>query len=309
MIKTLKLLLREGRRETLRKFLLFLASIFAIGVLVGCSGGTKKVEVVTDFTQPIIDGQDVRGYGAAAFRAEDGKLRDAFNAELAKLKDSGELLTLLEENGFSQLELPGDATMLELCGDQAIASTTDGDTLEKAVAAGKITVGFADEKPYAYRDANGELRGEAISIATAVFNRLGIAEVEGELVEFGQLIPGLQAGRFDVVTAGMYITPERCEQVIFAEPEYSIGEGLAVVEGNPLDLHSYEDIAENPEATIAVMKGGIEIKYMEAVGVKKDQILQYPDQAAVINAVQSGRADAATMTSMSMKEILASLDN
>lgn len=279
------------------------------GTLVGCTGGPKKLEIVTDFTQPIIDGEDVRGYGAAAFRAEDGELRDAFNVELAKLKETGELLDLLEENGFSEMELPGDATMIGLCGDQRIEATTAGDALEKALAAGKITVGFADENPYAYRDENGELRGEAISIAKAVFKNMGIEEIEGELVEFGQLIPGLQAGRFDVVTAGMYITPERCEQVIFAEPEYSIGEGLVVAEGNPLDLHSYEDIAANSDAKIAVMTGGIEINYLKAVGVKEDQIMQFPDQAAVINAVQSGRADAATMTSMSMKEIMASLGN
>lgn len=299
----------------MRKVFLITLLMVSIGVIAACSGGNtggagggvQNIEVVTDFTQPVIDGEDVRGYGAAAFRAEDGELRDAFNAELAKLKDSGELLSLLEENGFSEMELPGDSSMAALCGPQELAATTGGDTLARALDAGKIVVGFANEKPYAYKDENGELKGEAISIATAVFNNLGIEEVEGVLVDFGQLIPGLQAKRFDVVTAGMYITPERCEQVIFAEPEYSIGEGLAVVEGNPLNLRSYEDIAANPDAKIAVMTGGIEITYLRAVGVQDDQILEFPEQASVINAVQSGRADAATMTSMSLKEILASL--
>ncbi len=293
----------------MRKYLAMVAAVLIITILAGCSGGggTRNIEVVTDFTQPIIDGQDVRGYGAAAFRAEDGELRDAFNTELTKLKESGELLALLQENGFSEQELPGDLTMAELCGGHELAASYGGDALARARETGKITVGFADEKPYAYKDENGELRGEAISIATAVFKNLGIEEVEGVLVEFGQLIPGLQAGRYDVVTAGMYITPERCKQVIFAEPEYSVGEGLAVAEGNPLNLRSYEDIAANPEAKIAVMTGAIEINYLRAIGVDESQILQYPDQASVINAVQAGYADAATMTTMSLREILASL--
>jgi len=298
----------------LRKVFLIALFVVIIGVVAACSGGNtgssggvQKIEVVTDFTQPVIDGEDVRGYGAAAFRAEDGELRDAFNAELANLKESGELLSLLEENGFSEMELPGDSTMSALCGPQELAATTDGDTLARAREEGKIVVGFANEKPYAYKDENGELKGEAISIATAVFHNLGIEEVEGVLVDFGQLIPGLQAKRFDVVTAGMYITPERCEQVIFAEPEYSIGEALAVAAGNPLDLHSYEDIAANPDAKIAVMTGGIEIQYLRSVGVKDEQIMEFPEQASVINAVQTGRADAATMTTMSMTEILKSL--
>lgn len=292
----------------MRKAILIVLLMALSGVMIGCTGGgTKQIEVVEDFTQPVIDGQSVVGYGAAAFRAEDGALRDAFNEELAKLKESGELLSLLEENGFTEAELPGEATMSELCGPNGVAATTDGDALARAQAEGKIVVGFADEKPFAYRDENGELRGEAISIAKAVFERLGIAEMEGQLVDFGQLIPGLQAGRFDVVTAGMYITPERCEQVIFAEPEYSIGEALAVAAGNPLDLHSYEDIAANPDAKIAVMTGGIEIQYLRSVGVKDEQIMEFPEQASVINAVQTGRADAATMTTMSMTEILKSL--
>ena len=112
-----------------------------------------------------------------------------------------------KRTALTEAELPGEEQCQQVCGPNGVAATTDGDALARAQAEGKIVVGFADEKPFAYRDENGELRGEAISIAKAVFERLGIAEMEGQLVDFGQLIPGLQAGRFDVVTAGMYITP------------------------------------------------------------------------------------------------------
>ncbi|CAM3543283.1 ectoine/hydroxyectoine ABC transporter substrate-binding protein EhuB [Marinicrinis lubricantis] len=292
-----------------KKFLLFFVLLTLVAAVIGCgnNNGSKggKVVMVEDFEQPDIEG--VRGYGAAAFRSEDVALRDAFNTELAKLKESGDLLTLLEENGFSEAELPGDQSMKALCGP-SFQEGSGGNTLEKIKSEGKVVVGFANEKPYAYQDENGELKGEAISVATAVFKNMGIEEIEGKLVEFGSLIPGLQAGRFDVITAGMYITPDRCEQVVFAEPEYSIGEALGVIEGNPKDLHSYEDIANNPDAKIAVMQGAIEIGYLEQVGVKDDQIVKVPDQAAALNAVQSGRADAVTMTSMSLKSILESAE-
>ena len=63
-------------------FVLFLIA----NVLAACGGdrGGQKVgiEVVADFQQPVIDGVEVIGYGAAAFRKEDVELRDAFNAEL-----------------------------------------------------------------------------------------------------------------------------------------------------------------------------------------------------------------------------------
>ena len=32
----------------------------------------------------------------------------------------------------------------------------------------------------------------------------------------GFVIPGLNAGRFDLIAAGLFITPERCEQVAFS---------------------------------------------------------------------------------------------
>jgi polar amino acid transport system substrate-binding protein len=63
----------------------------------------------------VIDGESVRGCGAVGFRLEDTELRDAFNEELQKLKDSGELLNIIREFGYTEQELPGDITTEDLC--------------------------------------------------------------------------------------------------------------------------------------------------------------------------------------------------
>lgn len=180
----------------------------------------------------------------------------------------------------------------------------EANTLEKAKDEGYITVGFAGENPYAYRDEDGELTGEAVEIARTILSRLGIEEMKGELTEFGGLIAGLEAKRFDMITAGMFINPERCEAVAFADPEYSIGEGLAVISGNPLGLNSYKAIADNKEAKVAVMTGAVEIGYLEANGVTESQMVLVPDQNAAISALQSGRADAMTMTGPALQSRL-----
>lgn len=179
-------------------------------------------------------------------------------------------------------------------------------TLAEAIRNGSITVGFANEKPYAYKDANGELTGEAVEIARAILKRLGINEMKGELTEFGSLIAGLQANRFDLITAGMFVNPERCEAVLFANPEYSIGEAIAVKQGNPLNLGSYEDIASHEKARVAVMTGAVEIEYLQKSGVPDDRIIQVPDQASAISALQSGRVEAITMTGPSLQAMLES---
>ncbi len=183
-------------------------------------------------------------------------------------------------------------------GDQASG------TLAKAIEQGYITIGFANENPYAYKDESGNLTGEAVEIAKVVLKNLGVNEVRGELTEFGALIGGLQAERFDMITAGMFVNPDRCAAVLFANPEYSIGEGLAVKAGNPLNLHSYSDIAAHSSAKVAVMAGAIEIGYLEKSGVPSDRIVIVPDQDAAINALQSGRADAMTMTGPALQSRL-----
>lgn len=191
-------------------------------------------------------------------------------------------------------------------GDQNGASNSKAGetTLEKAQREGYVTIGFANEKPYAYQTVEGELTGEAVEVARAVLENLGIGEMRGVLTEFGSLIPGLQAKRFDMVTAGMFITPERAADVSFANPEYSIGEAIAVKQGNPLDLHSYEDIAEHETATVAIPGGAIEYDYLVAVGVPEDRLVTVPDMPSALAALQAGRVDVITATGPSLQETL-----
>ena len=173
--------------------------------------------------------------------------------------------------------------------------------------AGTVTVGFANEAPYAYEE-DGELKGAAVDIASAVFAELGVDNVEGELADFGQLVTGVQSGQFDVVTAGMAITPERGENVLFGEPEMMYGEGLVVEAGNPHDLYSYEDIAANPDVTVVVMEGATEIEFMRDSGVSDDQITTAADIPATFSAIQAGRADVTTGTEMTVRMALESAD-
>ena len=173
-------------------------------------------------------------------------------------------------------------------------------TLEEARENGYIRVGFANEAPYGYATPSGELTGEAPEVAKAVLAKMGINEVDGVLTEFGSLIPGLMAGRFDIIAAGMFITPQRCEQVQFSEPSYGIGQAFLVAEGNPKNIADYSTIADNGDLKLAVMAGAVESGYATDAGVAQDQILTLPDQASLVSAVKAGRADAAALTALSI---------
>ncbi len=169
-------------------------------------------------------------------------------------------------------------------------------TLERIQSTGTVRIGYANEAPFAYTETSGKVTGESPEIATKVFTAMGVKKVEPVLTEWGALIPGLRAGRFDVIAAGMYITPPRCQQVIFTDPHYQIPDTLLVKRGNPKNLHSYADVAKNPDVRLAIMSGTAELGYARAEGVSDEQIVQVPDTTAQLQAVRAGRADASVGT-------------
>lgn len=175
--------------------------------------------------------------------------------------------------------------------------------LEKAKQNGFIRVGFANEAPYAYATPDGKLKGESVDIARVIFKKMGIPEIDGVITEFGSLIPALNAKRFDVIAAGMFIKPKRCERVAFSEPTFVLGSGFLVKSGNPHDLHSYEDVADNSDITLGVMAGTVEVGYAKDAGVSEDQLMLLPDQASMIAAVKSRRADAAALAAISISSM------
>jgi len=176
-------------------------------------------------------------------------------------------------------------------------------TLEQAKEQGFIRVGFANEAPYGYATPDGKLTGESPEVVRAVLAKMGIAQVDGVLTEFGSLIPGLQAGRFDIIAAGMFVNPKRCEQIQFSEPTYGIGQAFLVAEGNPKGIADYGSIGENKDLKLAVMSGAVEAGYAKDSGVAEDQLVILPDQSSLVAAVKAGRADAAALTALSIADM------
>ena len=185
----------------------------------------------------------------------------------------------------------------------ATAPASAETTLERIRRQGFVRIAFVNEAPFGYATQAGKLTGEAPEIAKEIFRRMGVEQVDGVLTEWSSLIPGLRAKRFDVVAAGMYVNPKRCRQVAFSEPTYSIAESFLVRRGNPRDLHSYADVAENPEVRLAVMAGSVERGYARDAGIPDHQVVELPDQASMLAAVRAGRVDAAALSTLSIQRM------
>lgn len=185
--------------------------------------------------------------------------------------------------------------------DVADAQTTLGRIREE----NKVRIAISGEAPYAYRDAAGEVTGEAPEIARVVLERID-PEIEIEWVEteFGQLIPGLQAGEFDIAAAGMFITPERCEEVAFSDPTYVIGEAFAVKAGNPRNLTDFEAISADQEAKVGLIAGTVEYNYALVAGIPGDRALLYSNFDKAIEALKEDEVDAVALTSLTAKDLV-----
>ncbi len=68
----------------------------------------------TEAFAAVVDGKEQIDGGGFAFRLTDGDLRDAFNAEIHKMKRSGELFRILRRFGFTESEMT-TLTAEELC--------------------------------------------------------------------------------------------------------------------------------------------------------------------------------------------------
>ncbi|MGH2945196.1 MAG: ectoine/hydroxyectoine ABC transporter substrate-binding protein EhuB [Solirubrobacteraceae bacterium] len=212
------------------------------------------------------------------------------------------------ERGWSRrdfLERSGAAAgLLLLPGAAACGGETTGEAgrLEQLRSQGRITVGIAGEEPYAYLEG-GELTGMDPSVQKAIWGNLGIDDVRATQVDFDGLIPGLLARRFDVVAAGMFITPERCGQAAFSDPMYCAPNAFLVPPGNPESISDFQSVAD-AGIKLGVLGGAVEGIYAEESGVPSRDIVEMPSTRDGLLQLQQGRIGAFGLTSITLKDIL-----
>lgn len=86
--------------------------------------------------------------------------------------------------------------------------------------------------PYEYYDGD-KLVGIDIEIAEAIAEKLGMT-LEVTDIAFDSIIPGVQAGKYDIGMAGMTVTDERLEEVSFST-SYATGVQVVIVkDGGPI---------------------------------------------------------------------------
>ncbi|MGD6969309.1 transporter substrate-binding domain-containing protein [Rossellomorea vietnamensis] len=150
------------------------------------------------------------------------------------------------------------------------------------------TVGTDTTYPPFEFEEGGEYKGIDIDLINAIAEEEGF-EIELKPMDFGGIIPALQADQLDVAIAGMSITDDRKEKVDFSDPYFDAGLTLVVSEDNN-DITSIEDLEGK---TVAVKNGTTgadkaeELK--DEVGIA--EIRQFNDSPSMFQEVANGNAD------------------
>ncbi|GAA2104587.1 MULTISPECIES: ABC transporter substrate-binding protein [Brevibacterium] len=145
--------------------------------------------------------------------------------------------------------------------------------------------------------ATGEVEGFNPDLARQVGAVLGL-EVDIHAVTLDQIIPGIEAGRYETTFSNMSIEPERLEVLDFVQYYFS-STGLGVLAGNPAGV--------DPERlcgkTVGVATGSFQMTKVlpdlseecRSEGLPPVDVSAFPDQQKAALALLSGRVDATSM--------------
>lgn len=135
--------------------------------------------------------------------------------------------------------------------------------------------------PFTQLDAAGEITGLDRDIADEVCDRAALT-CTWVATQFDQLIPGVNAGRFDIIMGGIAITDARAKLVDFtlAYTQSASASGYVGRPGAP----AVDD------AMTAVQSGTIHEQHLADTGRR---YTAYPNELAVLQALVDGKADLA----------------
>jgi glutamine transport system substrate-binding protein len=170
--------------------------------------------------------------------------------------------------------------VLAACGGADNEST--GDNKDKVYKVGIDTT----YPPFEYEEG-GEYKGIDIDIINAIAESKGF-KIELSPMDFGGIIPSMQAGELDVAIAGMSITDERKKVVDFSDSYFEAGLTLVVGKDNT----EIEGLSDLKGKKVAVKKGTTGAQFAQNNADKYGyEVVQFNDSPAMFQEVSNGNAD------------------
>jgi polar amino acid transport system substrate-binding protein len=157
--------------------------------------------------------------------------------------------------------------------------------LARLQASKKVRVGIANQPPFSALDPDGTVTGVAPTISQMIMRRLGITEMEGFIGSYGELVPGMLAGRWDYISACLTVTEPRCQQVAYSDPITSDSRCIVTLKGEK----GPAKIAELRDYVVGLLAGGADFRLVQVRGVPLANLRQFPNDTALLDGLLAKR--------------------
>ena len=173
---------------------------------------------------------------------------------------------------------------------------SSGKTLADIQKAGKLTVATSpDFPPFEYLADGGAVEGIEIDILNLICAELGV-QLDIQQMDFEAVLPGVQAGKFDMGASGISVTPARQENTLFTNPYCLAAQAIVVLKDSPITCK-----ADLEGKTVAVQTGTTAETYCMENGYTVSSFTANADaQAALI----AGKVDAWVIDDLTAAEMV-----
>ncbi|MCP1143199.1 cysteine ABC transporter substrate-binding protein [Lysinibacillus endophyticus] len=186
------------------------------------------------------------------------------------------------------------AVILAACGgsdseEKAETSSEATSAIDAIKERGTLRVAvFSDKPPFGYVDANGENQGYDVVLAKRLAKDLlgDESKVEYVLTEAQARVDLLKSDKVDVVLANFTVTPERQEQVDFANPYMKVA--IGVVSPNSASIESVDQLKGKK---LIVTKGTTAETYFMK-NHPEIELVKYDQNTESFEALKDRRGDA-----------------
>ena len=163
-------------------------------------------------------------------------------------------------------------------------NTDDGNNAADETAKETLVMATnAEFPPYEFHEGDA-IVGIDAEVAQAIADKLGM-ELKIEDVAFDSIIPGVQAGKYDMGMAGMTVTDERLESVNFST-SYAKGVQVVIVkEGS--DIKTVDDVAGKKIGVQTSTTG--DIYATDDFG--EENVTKFDNGAVAVQALLQGKVD------------------
>lgn len=208
------------------------------------------------------------------------RVRCRLNIEIIPTATIGSGMTL--QDGLHRLVL-----ILLLGGIAAIPANAR--SVDEIIDADVLRVGVSLFTPWTMEGPDGDLSGFEVDVARKLAEDLGV-KADLQVFEWDKLIPALEAGRIDIIAAGMAITPERALRVYFSDPYAEGGITLATNTANTVDVETLDDL-NAPRYRLAAVKGTVSEELARRL-FDRAKLSLFDEHAEAAEALINGDIDA-----------------